>query len=94
MDENGPGHASPDLYFVLPNRVVVFEFKLSQCEAGLLQLAELYYPILREFYSLPVVGAMAFKWRSEGRRVIENPLDLVTCPPNNYAWPAEWHLLL
>jgi hypothetical protein len=54
-DFNGLGYAQPD-FFILSDRVLVFEAKLSQTIEGYQQLTNLYFPLLEEFYNLSPVG--------------------------------------
>src|SRR4249919_967845 len=61
FDLNGRGFAQPDHYIVCDDAVLVFECKLSQQEAGLVQIGELYRPLLRKIYDRPVIGVLACK---------------------------------
>lgn len=85
VDSNGRGFAQPDHYFVLANRVVVFEAKLTQCVAGLTQLEQLYFPLLSHIYAKPCVGILVC------RNLIEEPAhelkdfaEAIVVPPGIY----------
>lgn len=60
-DENGPGYAQPDIFFVLSDRVVLFECKLTETLRGHQQLRGLYGPLLSEIYLRPVILILACK---------------------------------
>lgn len=68
VDRNGPGHAQPDFYVVRPDRVLVFECKLKETEAGVAQLEGLYAPLLAKLYEpRAVVKVLVFKFPTRGR---------------------------
>lgn len=50
--------AQPDFIVEEADRVLCFESKLTQCEAGRLQISQLYRPLLRHIFGLPVVGVL------------------------------------
>jgi len=51
MDDNGPGHCQPDLLLIGRKRIVVIECKLTFTLEGVMQLQELYLPVLRTHYA-------------------------------------------
>ena len=60
LDDNGPGHCQPDLLLVGKKRLVVIECKLTYTEEGILQLQDLYFPVLRTHYARhEVMGVLA-----------------------------------
>lgn len=81
VDSGGTGMAQPDAYLVGPHSVVVFEIKLTQRESAVKQIAELYRPLLREIYQLPVVGVVVCKnllWNPGGGKwLIGGPEDVL-----------------
>lgn len=60
-DEEGFGYAQPDVFLVLPSRIILFECKLSETLRGHTQLSSLYSPLLEEIYLRPVVKILACK---------------------------------
>ena len=73
-DYNGRGFAQPDHFLVLPDVVIVFECKLSQQESGLIQIGELYRPLLQKIYGKRVVGILVCKvLRRESKWLIDDP---------------------
>lgn len=55
-DANGPGYCQPDLLLAYGQDLFVIEAKLTDCEAGRLQLRELYLPVLRHVLGNRVFG--------------------------------------
>lgn len=89
LDRNGPGYAQPDAFLELPDAVLCFEIKLTLCEAGRLQLQELYRPLLRAVFGLPVVGVLMCKNLTcdPGAVLVRDPSDLLkTCVEHEYVW--------
>lgn len=60
-DANGTGHAEPEAYLVLKDRIVLFEAKLTGGIAGKMQMEGLYKPLLENIYRRPVVCLMICK---------------------------------
>jgi hypothetical protein len=50
--------AQPDAILIGPHSVICFEVKLTQRQSALLQIGQLYRPLLREIYKKPVVGVV------------------------------------
>ena len=71
--------AQPDAYLVGPHSVVVFEVKLTQRKSAILQIGELYRPLLRAIYQRPVVGVVVCKnlVYTPGRWLIGGPEDVL-----------------
>lgn len=61
IDRNGRGFAQPDLIWVNPHRIVLFEFKLTQSDPARGQCLELYVPLLSHIYSREVLSCQVFK---------------------------------
>lgn len=57
-DVFGPGYAQPDVYFILSNKVILFECKLTEKLSGHEQLKGLYAPLLEHIYSRPVTKVL------------------------------------
>jgi hypothetical protein len=91
VDRRGPGYAQPDVFLVFPGHTVCFEAKLTQCEAGLLQISQLYRPLLRSIFKRPVVGVLACCniVSSPGQYLLRSP-ELVAgglgCKEETYTW--------
>ena len=60
-DANGRGFCQPDYFFPHPGRIVVVEAKLSWTQAAVIQLEDLYSPILAKVYGLPVQNVVICK---------------------------------
>lgn len=60
-DRNGSGYAQPDHFIIQPERLVLFECKLSQNSIAWQQMEQLYKPLLGHLFRKPVVGIQAFK---------------------------------
>lgn len=58
-DASGRHYAQPDVYVVLDEITICIECKLTQSEAALFQIADLYRPLLTKIYGRPVVGVVA-----------------------------------
>ena len=88
QDRNGHGFAQPDHYIVLPDKVLLFECKYSQVEEGLVQIGQLYKPLLRDIYKLPVVGILVCKvLRWECKWLIAEPEEVLKGTSENiYTW--------
>lgn len=54
-DANGSGRCEPEAYVVFPDRIVLFECKLTGCALGRTQMEHLYAPLLAHIYARPVV---------------------------------------
>lgn len=66
-DVNGPGLAQPDHFAVLPDKILLFECKLTQTPEAWRQIRGLYGPILSFYFGLPVEGVQVC------RRVVDCP---------------------
>lgn len=89
IDAAGRGMAQPDAYLVGPNSVLVFEIKLTQCKSGLLQIGQLYRPLLRQIYQRPVVGILVCKnlIYSPGQWAVDGPEQLLnTTAEDIFTW--------
>jgi hypothetical protein len=73
VDANGPGYCQPDHIVVLPDEVVIFECKLTECEQGRSQLRELYFPVVERWAYRPARGIVVTRHLTK-----ETELDLVT----------------
>ena len=88
QDASGKHYAQPDLYTVFPDRVLLFECKLTQNDGARPQCLSLYAPLLTELYSLPVISCQVFH---NLRYVPENGLikswgQLLSLPIGFYNW--------
>jgi hypothetical protein len=62
LDDNGPGHCQTDLLLIGRKRLVVIECKLTFTLEGMLQIQDLYFPVLRTHYPRhEVLGVLACK---------------------------------
>lgn len=89
IDFAGRGMAQPDAYLIRPKSVILFEIKLTQCKSGLLQIGQLYRPLLRHIYSRPVVGVLVCKnlIYSPGEWLIDGPEQLLdTTSEDIFTW--------
>ncbi len=79
VDGGGTGMAQPDAYLVGPHSVICFEVKLTQRQSALLQIGQLYRPLLREIYKLPVVGVVVCQnlIHAPGKWLIGGPEDVL-----------------
>jgi len=91
-DANGSGFAQPDFYFITDYCLIVLEAKLTQKIQGRLQIDELYRPLLRRIYRLPVVGIQVCKnlTRDPGKWQIESPTTVLG-DIRELTW--TWHYL-
>src|SRR6185503_18873539 len=92
VDRRGAGYAQPDFLLETPGAVICFEAKLTQCEAGRLQIQQLYRPLLRQLYSCPVVGVLVCKNLTcdTGASSVADPRDLLK-ETEERVWC--WHFL-
>jgi len=93
-DANGDGYAQPDLFLHTGNLIVVFEAKLTRCDA-FKQIGLLYWPLLWRLFRVPLVGVEVFCNSGPGYdphpQGPENLRDVLSLSE----WTlAEWHLLL
>jgi hypothetical protein len=89
IDRNGPGFAQPDAFLQSPHATICFECKLTLCEAGRLQIQELYRPLLRALFGLPVVGVLMCRNLTcdPGAALVTDPHDLLTTEAEHeYVW--------
>ena len=78
LDANGHGFAQPDYFLVTDGVTLVFECKLSQRDAALVQVGRLYRPLLRELFKQPVVGIQVCKiLRKESNWFVDDPSKLM-----------------
>jgi hypothetical protein len=61
LDANGRGHAEPEAYIEFPERLLLFEMKLSGGPMARLQMEGLYKPLLEHIYGKPVVCLLITK---------------------------------
>lgn len=88
QDRNGPGWGQPDHYLVFPDRVLLIECKLTQRAQAIMQMRELYVPLLLHIYARPVTLIQAcrnlseaWKWRCK------SPLELLEVDSDRaYLW--------
>jgi len=73
IDADGPGYCQPDHIVILPDEVVVFECKLTECEQGRSQLRRLYFPVVERCFGLPTRGIVVTRHLTK-----ETELALVT----------------
>ena len=87
-DRNGPGYAQPDVYVLTDHAILCFEAKLTQCDAGALQIAQLYRPLLTRLYRRPVVGVLACRniVFDVGNWLVRDPRTLLAEDGNIYTW--------
>lgn len=71
--------AQPDFFLEGPHNVIVFEVKLTQRQSAILQIGQLYRPLLREIFQKPVVGIVVCKnlIYSPGRWLIPGPEEVI-----------------
>lgn len=67
LDAEGVGYAQPDFLLFSGDVVYAIECKLGNIPAGRAQLRELYFPVLKQAYGLPVRGIVI------ARHVTEDP---------------------
>lgn len=81
VDANGAGNCSPDFVLAHGTYLTVFECKLSDKSYAKDQLRELYMPVLRHVYKLPVRGIVVTKtlrpW-SDTSRVVGTLAEALT----------------
>jgi len=94
--DQGRHHAAqPDLLVRLPERIVIFEFKLTRCEEGFRQIEVLYAPLVWALFGLPLAGVQVF--RNPGSEYDPHPnspatfRDCLSCPIGTL---SEWHFLI
>ena len=63
-DAGGFGQAQPDFYLVREDGIILVECKRTFVRAGLLQMSELYVPLLSHIYSRPITRVLACKFLS------------------------------
>lgn len=61
VDSYGVGYCQPDMVMNLKTSIVVVECKLTDTPAAQAQLDELYFPVLRKAFDLPVRGIIVVK---------------------------------
>ena len=91
-DRNGRGFAQPDFYFISEWNLVVLEAKLTQKYSAITQIDELYRPLLRRIYRMPVVGIQVCKnlTKDPGKWQIEFPAEVLG-DIRELTW--TWHYL-
>lgn len=60
-DATGVHRCEPDAYLVLPDRIILFEVKLTASQYGVAQACDLYAPLLHLLYGKPVVSILLAK---------------------------------
>lgn len=87
-DENGVGWAQPDIYLLMPNRILLMECKLTQSDVATPQLISLYLPLLREIYNLPILCLqVCHNLRYVPKKLVESPMELLDNPgPGAFTW--------
>jgi hypothetical protein len=80
VDFAGFGFAQPDFYFLTSDAVVLLEAKLTQCDEGYSQMVQLYRPLLRFIYRLPVVCVLVCKnlVKDPGEQRIFSPMEILS----------------
>jgi hypothetical protein len=58
FDEHGIGHAEPEAYVVLKDRIILFEVKRTGMPAGRMQMEGLYQPLLEKIFEKPVYSLL------------------------------------
>ena len=86
-DANGPGHAQPDAFLTEPERVLLFEVKLTQNVWAWGQLEGLYGPLLTELFGLPVTKVLLCK------NLVSDPGPSLVYDANALSGPGPfvWH---
>jgi len=83
LDQNGPGWCCTDLLVPTEHCVVVIEAKLTDTEAGLTQLTQLYLPVVGFCVKKPLLGLTVVKnltLASDKRRIIRSFGDVFSAP--------------
>jgi hypothetical protein len=95
-DANGGGFAQPDFFLVAPDRVLLFEAKLSEVDAGYVQLEQLYKPLLQHIFKCPVVSVLVCRtvWGLRQPLIlVRDPKDLLSPRVAYQPSPLVWHFL-
>jgi|TARA_R110000824_G_scaffold230800_1_gene418465 hypothetical protein len=78
MDNNGRGWAQPDVYWIMPELILVGEAKLTQTFTAIKQVKDLYRPLLAKLYDKPVIGFQICKGlRKVDPYLIKHPTALL-----------------
>lgn len=77
-DENGTGWCQPDHFIATPERIFLFECKLTQSDVADVQLKQLYSPCLKYIYKRDVLMIQVFRNMRyhPGAALIETPVGL------------------
>lgn len=65
-DGGGYGYAEPDGWIEYPDRIFLFECKLTGGVAGKMQMEGLYKPLLEKIFGKPCVCLLICKWINPG----------------------------
>ena len=93
-DACGYGNAQADLIQVFPDRVFVFEIKLTAFDKVEHELQELYIPLFEELYSRPAIGIHVFR---NSRPFVSDEVQIRDSNDLAVAQPGiihYWHLIL
>lgn len=90
-DENGWGAAQADVFLVLPDRVVLFECKLTENPKAFTQMVNLYSPLLRRIFRKPITRIQVCKNLRAGlRRVEVSSLEEAVSAPLERTFTWHW----
>lgn len=94
-DLNGQGRCQTDFLFVLDDRVVILEAKLSQTERAEWQLEKLYRPVCERVYDLPTFCVQCCKiLRKQPKVPVLYIKDILEGDIHYLPSLSTWHLTL
>lgn len=88
-DANGPGWCQPDILLADGTDLFILEAKLSDCEAGVRQLKELYLPVLRHVLGNRVYGITVSRYltRKTDTKLVTDDLGIAMLTARNHQIP-------
>lgn len=93
-DANGRGYAQPDHYIIMSGKIVLIECKLTATIKAYYQMTDLYRPLLRHIYDLPVTCVQICKVLRRDLPSKEFLYTLNGVIDYEGKNPRTWHLLL
>ena len=90
-DYNGYGYCQTDLELHLDGYIILLEVKLTQTACAVSQLTELYLPVLKALYQVPVIPVQVCRaMREKPENLLRDIEDLIKRPAM-LVW--TWHYL-
>lgn len=90
-DTNGYGYCQPDYYFICNGFIILAECKLTYTEQAFNQMTQLYMPVLKHIYKVPVIPVQVFKnLRCHLPNMVRDITDIYDKPKHGL-W--NWHYL-